>query len=185
METSTIISEAEKGMTKAIAHLESELVKIRAGKANPDMLDGIVVDYYGVPTPVNQAANVNNIDARTLSITPYEKNMLAPIERAIFSSNIGVTPSNDGSAIKLFMPPLSEERRKEFVKKAHAEGEQAKIAVRNIRRDAIEQIKKLQKDGLSEDLAKSAEYNVQQHTDKKIIVIDAVCATKEKELMTV
>ena len=166
METSTIISEAEKGMTKAIAHLESELVKIRAGKANPDMLDGIVVDYYGVPTP-------------------YEKNMLAPIERAIFSSNIGVTPSNDGSAIKLFMPPLSEERRKEFVKKAHAEGEQAKIAVRNIRRDAIEQIKKLQKDGLSEDLAKSAEDNVQQHTDKKIIVIDAVCATKEKELMTV
>ena len=185
METSTIISEAEKGMTKAIAHLESELVKIRAGKANPDMLDGIVVDYYGVPTPVNQAANVNNIDARTLSITPYEKNMLAPIERAIFSSNIGVTPSNDGSAIKLFMPPLSEERRKEIVKKAHAEGEQAKIAVRNIRRDAIEQIKKLQKDGLSEDLAKSAEDNVQQHTDKKIIVIDAVCATKEKELMTV
>jgi ribosome recycling factor len=185
METSTIIQDADKAMIKAIAHLEAELVKIRAGKANPDMLDGIVVDYYGVPTPVGQAANVNNIDARTLSITPYEKNMLAPIERAIFSSNIGVTPSNDGNAIKLFMPPLSEERRKEFVKKAHAEGEQAKIAVRNIRRDAIEQIKKMQKEGLSEDLAKSAEDNVQQHTDKKILAIDGHCAVKEKELMTV
>jgi ribosome recycling factor len=185
METSTIIGDAEKGMSKAIAHLETELVKIRAGKANPDMLDGIMVDYYGVPTQVNQAANVNNIDARTLSITPYEKNMLAPIERAIFSSNIGVTPSNDGNMIKLFMPPLSEERRKEFVKKAHAEGEQAKIAVRSIRREAIEQIKKLQKDGLSEDLAKSAEDGVQKNTDKKIHNIDEICAIKEKELMTV
>jgi ribosome recycling factor len=185
METSTIINDAEKGMSKAIAHLEIELVKIRAGKANPDMLDGIVVEYYGSPTPVGQVANVNNIDARTLSIIPYEKNMLAPIERAIFSSNIGVTPSNDGIMIKLFMPPLSEERRKEFVKKAHAEGEQAKIAVRNIRREAIEQIKKLQKDGLSEDQSKGAEDSVQKHTDAKIIAIDGVCAVKEKELMTV
>jgi ribosome recycling factor len=184
METSEIIKEAEVLMNKAIAHLEIELVKIRAGKASPDMLDGIVVDYYGVPTPVIQAANVNNIDSRTLSISPYEKNMLAPIERAIFQSNIGITPSNDGSIIKLFMPPLSEERRKEFVKKAHAEGEQGKIAVRNIRRDAIEQIKKLQKDGLSEDLAKSAEDNMQDLTNKKIALIDNHCSIKEKELMT-
>ncbi len=185
MSAANIIADAESNMVKAIAHLEQELIKIRAGKASPDMLDGIMVDYYGVPTPVGQAANVNNIDSRTLSITPYEKNMLGPIERAIFQSNMGITPNNDGIAIKLFMPPLSEERRKEYVKRAHGEGEQAKIAIRNIRRDAIEQIKKLQKEGLSEDECKGSEDKVQQITDKKVAAIEAHCQVKEKELLTV
>jgi ribosome recycling factor len=185
MSTATILADAESSMHKAISHLEAELIKIRAGKASPDMLDGIMVEYYGIPTPVNQAANVSNIDSRTLSIAPFEKNMLGPIEKSILQSNIGITPNNDGNVIKLFMPPLSEERRKEFVKKAHAEGEHAKVAIRNIRRDAIEQIKKAQKDGLSEDECKTAEEKAQQLTDKKITAIDNHCSIKEKELLTV
>ncbi|MGN9268163.1 ribosome recycling factor, partial [Enterococcus faecium] len=131
-------------MQKGIAHLEAELVKIRAGKASLAMLDGINVDYYGAPTPINQVANVTILDARTVSIQPWEKNMLAPIERSIMAANIGITPQNDGNQIRLFMPPLTEERRKELFKKASAEGEQSKVAIRNIRRDAIEQVKKLQ-----------------------------------------
>ena len=144
-------------MTKAINHLEAELVKIRAGKANPNMLDGIVVDYYGNPTQINQVGNISAMDARTISIQPWEKNMLQPIERAIIAANIGINPQNDGNIIRLFLPPLTEERRREMVKRSNGEGEQAKVAVRSIRRDAIEQIKKLQKEGLSEDQAKDAE----------------------------
>ena len=144
-------------MKKAINHLEAELVKIRAGKANPNMLDGIMADYYGQPTPINQIANISVLDARTISVQPWEKNMLQPIERAIMASNIGINPQNDGTIIRLFLPPLTEERRKELVKRCNAEGEHAKVAVRNIRRDAIEHIKKLQKDGLSEDIARDAE----------------------------
>src|SRR5215204_5453920 len=132
---SVIIEEAKESMTKAIGHLEAELVKIRAGKANPVMLDGIVVDYYGNPTPINQVGNISAMDARTISIQPWEKNMLQPIERAIIAANIGIHPQNDGNIIRLFLPPLTEERRKDLVKKCHAEGEQAKIAMRNIRRD--------------------------------------------------
>ena len=172
-------------MSKAIVHLEGEVLKIRAGKATPQMLDGLVVEYYGSPTPIAQVANITSVDARTLTIQPWEKNMLAPIERSIMAANIGVTPQNDGVMIKLFLPPLTEERRKEFVKKVMAEGEHAKVAVRNIRRDAMEGIKKLQKDGLSEDEAKVAEARVQAMTDKKMIEIDNHCAAKEKELMTV
>src|SRR5689334_25145502 len=145
---------AEDSMKRAISHLEAELVKIRAGKANPQMLDGIMVDYYGSPTPLNQVGNISVMDVRTLSIQPWEKNMLQPIERAIIAANIGINPQNDGNQIRLFLPPLTEERRKELVKKSHGEGEQSKVAIRNIRRDAIEHIKKLQKNGLSEDIAK-------------------------------
>src|SRR3979409_656861 len=154
---SLIIAMAEESMQKAISHLETELTKIRAGKANPQMLDGIVVDYYGSPTPIGQVGNISVMDARTLSIQPWEKNMLQPIERAIIAANIGITPQNDGSFIRLFLPPLTEERRKELVKKCQSEGEHSKVAIRNIRRDAIESIKKLQKNGLSEDAAKDAE----------------------------
>src|SRR5213592_4507204 len=150
----SIIATAEDHMKKAIGHLEAELVKIRAGKANPQMLDGIVVDYYGSPMPINQVANISVMDARTLSIQPWEKNMLQPIERAIIAANIGINPQNDGNQIRLFLPPLTEERRRELVKKCQAEGEHSKIAIRNIRRDAFEHIKKLQKNGLSEDIAK-------------------------------
>lgn len=172
-------------MKKAISHLEAELVKIRAGKANPQMLDGIVVDYYGSPTPLNQVANVSVADVRTLTIQPWEKNMLQPIERAIINSNIGINPQNDGNMIRMFLPPLTEERRREFVKRANVEGEHSKVAIRNIRRDAIEQIKKLQKDGLSEDAAKDAEKDIQDTTDKFILIVDKHLASKEKEIMAV
>ncbi len=184
-ETSTIIAGAEELMNKAINHLEAELIKIRAGKANPQMLDNIIVDYYGSPMPVNQVANISVMDARTLTIQPWEKNMLQPIERAIINANIGVTPQNDGVIIRLFLPPLTEERRKELVKKCQAEGEHSKIAVRNIRRDSIENIKKLEKNGLSEDAAKDAETEVQQVTDKFISQVDKHLASKEKEIMAV
>lgn len=180
-----IIAQTEDGMKKAIGHLETELVKIRAGKANPNMLDGIVVDYYGNPTPINQVGNISVLDARTLSIQPWEKNMLQPIERAIMASNIGITPQNDGALIRLYLPPLTEERRKELVKKANGEGEHSKVAIRNIRRDAIEHIKKLQKEGVSEDAVKDAEKDAQQITDKYIALVDKHLATKEKEIMAI
>jgi ribosome recycling factor len=181
----SIVAEADEHMKKAITHLESELTKIRAGKANPQMLDGLVVDYYGSPMPINQVANISVMDARTLTIQPWEKNMLQPIERAIINGNLGVTPQNDGALIRLFMPPLTEERRKELVKRCQAEGEHSKIAIRNIRRDAIEHIKKLQKNGLSEDAAKDAEASVQQVTDKFISGVEKHLAAKEKEIMAV
>jgi ribosome recycling factor len=180
-----ILEDAQDSMQKAISHLESELIKIRAGKANPQMLDGLTVDYYGSPTPMNQVANVSVLDVRTLTIQPWEKNMLQPIERAIIAANLGVTPQNDGNIIRLFMPPLTEERRKEFVKKANVEGEHSKVAVRNIRRDAIEHIKKLQKEGLSEDLTKDAEKRMQETTDRYITLVEKHLGTKEKEIMAV
>lgn len=180
-----IIDDMAGQMKKAISHLESELSKIRAGKANPVILDGIHVDYYGSSTALNQVANVTVADARTLSIQPWEKNMLQAIEKAIIASNIGLNPQNDGNIIRLFLPPLTEERRKELVKRVNAEGEQAKVSVRSIRRDAIEQIKKEQKDGLSEDIAKDAEAEVQVITDKHIALIDQHCKDKDKEIMTI
>ncbi|GAA3916064.1 ribosome recycling factor [Chitinophaga oryziterrae] len=179
------MDDAADSMQKAIGHLELELTKIRAGKANPQILDGITVDYYGAPTPLQQVANVSVADARTLTIQPWERNMLQPIERAIIASNIGINPQNDGQIIRMFLPPLTEERRKEFVKRAAGEGEQAKIAIRNIRRDAIEGIKKLQKDGLSEDTAKDAEADIQELTNKFIDLVDKHFTQKEKEIMTV
>jgi ribosome recycling factor len=180
-----ILEDAQDSMQKALNHLESELVRIRAGKANPQMLDGLTVDYYGTPTVLNQVGNVSVIDSRTLTIQPWEKNMLQPIERAIINANLGVTPQNDGNIIRLFLPPLTEERRKEFVKRANGEGEHSKVAVRNIRRDAIEQIKKLQKDGLSEDEAKDAEKEMQEMTDKYISLVEKHLAAKEKDIMSV
>jgi ribosome recycling factor len=181
----SIIASAEDHMKKAISHLEAELVKIRAGKANPQMIDGIVVDYYGSPMPINQVANISVMDARTLSIQPWEKNMLQPIERAIIAANIGINPQNDGALIRLFLPPLTEERRKELVKKCHLEGEHTKVAIRNIRRDAIEHIKRLQKNGLSEDAAKDAEDSMQQVTGKFTAAVEKHLAAKEKEIMSV
>ena len=182
---SRIIKDTEEAMLKALNHLEAELVKIRAGKANPNMLDGIMADYYGNPTPINQVANISVLDARTISVQPWEKNMLQVIERAITMANIGINPQNDGNVIRLFMPPLTEERRKELVKRCNAEGEHAKVAVRNIRRDGIEAIKKLQKDGLSEDISKDAEKEAQETTDKYISLIETHLAAKEKEIMAV
>jgi ribosome recycling factor len=176
---------ADDSMKRAINHLEAELAKIRAGKANPQMLDGIVVDYYGTPTPISQVGNISIMDARTLSIQPWEKNMLQPIERAIIASNIGINPQNDGVQIRLFLPPLTEERRRDLVKKSHGEGEHARVAIRNIRREAIESIKKSQKNGLSEDAAKDAENDIQQLTDRFIALVDKHLASKEKDIMAV
>jgi ribosome recycling factor len=176
---------AEDSMKKAISHLEAELGKIRAGKANPQMLDGIMVDYYGSPVPINQVGNISVMDARTLSIQPWEKNMLQPIERAIIASNIGINPQNDGVIIRLFLPPLTEERRRELVKRSMGEGEHSKVSIRNIRRDAIEAIKKAQKNGLSEDAAKDAEEEIQELTNRYINIVDKHLASKEKEIMVV
>ncbi len=184
-ELQMIVEDAEDGMKKAISHLETELTRIRAGKANPTMLDGINVEYYGAPTPIAQVANISVLDARTISIQPWEKNMLAAIEKAIMQANIGITPQNDGAQIRLFLPPLTEERRKELNKKASGEGEHSKVAIRSIRRDAIEQVKKLEKDGLSEDAAKDGEESIQALTDKFISMVEKHLAVKEKEIMTV
>ncbi len=184
-ELSKILADTESAMKKAISHLEAELVKIRAGKANPTMLDGIIVDYYGNPTAINQVANVSILDARTISVQPWEKNMLQHIERAIIAANIGINPQNDGNVIRLFLPPLTEERRKELVKRCYAEGENAKVSVRNIRRDGIEHIKKLQKEGLSEDECKDAEKDAQDITDRHISLVEKHLEAKEKEIMVV
>lgn len=184
-ETDTIITDTQVTMQKALNHLEAELVKIRAGKANPAMLDGIMADYYGNPTALNQVANITVLDARTISVQPWEKNMLQVIERAIIMANIGINPQNDGNIIRLFLPPLTEERRKELVKRCNGEGEHAKVAIRNIRRDSIEAIKKLQKDGLSEDISKDAEKEAQDLTDKYISLVEKHLEAKEKEIMAV
>lgn len=180
-----IHDDAAEAMKKAINHLEAELTKVRAGKASPQIVDGIMVDYYGSPMPINQVGNVTATDARTITIQPWEKNMLQPIERAIIAANIGINPQNDGNIIRLFMPPLTEERRRELVKKTNGEGEHSRVAIRNIRRDAIEHIKKLQKDGASEDACKDAEKDVQALTDKHIQLVEKHLEAKEKEIMTV
>ena len=183
---SEILEDSKHSMEKAIDHLETELTRIRAGKANPTMLDGIVVDYYGSPTPINQVGNLSIMDARTLTIQPWEKNMLQPVERAIIAANIGINPQNDGNIIRLFLPPLTEERRKELVKRSNAEGENAKVAIRNIRRDAIEQIKKLQKDSvISEDASRDAEAEMQEITNGHITLVEKHLESKEKEIMAV
>ncbi|MEI8075801.1 MAG: ribosome recycling factor [Bacteroidota bacterium] len=183
-ELDLIIEDSEESMKKAISHLEVELTRIRAGKATPALVDGINVDYYGAATPISNVANITVLDARTVSIQPWEKNMLAPIEKAIMQANIGITPQSDGVQIRLFLPPLTEERRRELFKKASGEGEHAKIAVRNIRRDGIEQVKKLQKDGLSEDVAKDSEKAIQDLTDRFIALVEKHLAAKEKDMMS-
>lgn len=172
-------------MEKALAHLDESLAHIRAGKASPRILDGVTVDYYGSETPLSQVSNISTPDARTIAIQPWEKTLIGVIEKAILVANIGLTPDNNGEMIRLNIPPLTEERRKDLVKKCKHEGEEAKISIRAARRDANEQFKKLTKDGLSEDLAKDAEAEIQKMTDKHIIVIDDMVTKKEKEILTV
>lgn len=179
------IDEAKESMEKALHHLQLELGKLRAGKASPAMVESVKVEYYGSPTPLSQVANVSTSDARTITIQPWEKNIIGAIEKAIINANLGLNPSNDGAVIRINVPPLTEERRRELVKKTKGEGEQAKVSIRNIRRDANEAIKKLQKDGLPEDMAKDGEGRVQQITDKYIARVDEILAVKEKEIMTV
>ncbi len=183
---SKILKAARARMEKTIDHFQAELTKIRAGKVSPDILNGILVNYYGNPTPIQQVANVNVVDARTLSVQPWEKNMLQEVEKAILAANIGITPQNDGQQIRLFMPPMTEEHRKELVKRAGAEAEQAKVSIRNERREAMDKVKKLQKeDNLSEDEAKGAEGNIQNVTDAFVTKIDTFMAAKEKQILTV
>ncbi len=180
-----IISKAQDAMNKSVAHLEDELVKIRAGKASPSMLDSVKVDYYGSMTPLSQIANVNTPDPKTITVQAWEKKLLEPIEKAIQYANLGLNPQNNGDLIIISVPPLTEERRKDLVKKAKAEGEHAKVGVRNARKDANDEIKKLQKDGLSEDLAKDAEARVQKMTDEYNSKADAEITRKEKDILTI
>jgi ribosome recycling factor len=180
-----VLENAKESMESAVSHLENELQKIRAGKANPAILNDVLVDYYGSKTPLNQVANINTQDARTLIVQPYEKSMLTPIEKGIQLANLGLNPQNDGILIRIAIPPLTEERRKDLVKKAKAEGENAKVGLRSARKDANEDIKKLQKDGLAEDEAKTAEEKIQKITDEYGAKIDKHLEVKEKEIMTV
>lgn len=170
----------------ALQYLEKELGHIRAGKATPQMLEGVKVDYYGNMTPLDQVGAINTPDARSLVVQPWERKMLPVIEKAILAANLGFTPQNNGEVIRITLPPLSEERRREMVKKCRAEGENAKVAIRNTRRDANEEIKKLGKDKvLPEDAVKQAEKDIQEQTDKYVAKVDEILAAKEKDIMTV
>ncbi len=184
-ELKKVLDQTNEAMNKAYEHTVNEYTKIRAGKASPAMLDGVHVDYYGSMMSLSQVANVNTPDAKTIVVQPWEKPMLQPIEKAIMEANLGFNPQNDGTLIRVPVPPLTEERRKALVKQVKAEAEQSKISLRNIRKDANERIKKLQKDGLPEDEAKSGEDKVQIFTDSFIKKVDELTITKEKEIMTV
>jgi len=179
------VNDAKVLMDKAIDHADSELNKIRAGKANPSLLDDIKVDYYGTPTALSQVGSVNTPDARTIVVQPWEKSLLAPIEKAIKEANLGLNPQNDGVIIRINVPPLTEERRRDLVKRAKGEAETGKVAVRNIRKDANEKIKKLKTEGVSEDEIKVGEAEVQKLTDAYIIKVDQLSEAKEKDIMTV
>ena len=184
-EVQFIIEETKERMEGAVVHLENELAVLRAGKANPRMLDSIYVDYYGSSTLLSQVANIGTPDAKTIAIQPWEKNMIDPIEKAILAANIGLTPVNNGELIRLNVPALTEERRKSLVKQVHSEGESARVSLRTARRDANEEIKKLSKDGLSEDDAKRAEELIQKMTDSFSEKIDKVIKIKEEDIMKV
>ncbi len=181
----TYLDPAEEKMEMAVAYLEESLAHIRAGKANPKILDGIRVDYYGSMAPLSNVANISVPDARTITITPWEKAMFKVIEKAIINSELGIMPENNGEIIRLSIPPLTEDRRKALVKQSKAEAEQAKVSVRNARRDAIEGLKKAIKLGMPEDVEKDAENNAQKLHDKYLKKIDDLFAAKEKEILTV
>ncbi len=177
-----IIESTEENMRNAIGHLEKQLLNIRAGKASPAMLGSVMVDYYGSMTPLNQVANVNTPDARTISIQPFERGTIPNIEKGILVANLGFNPMNNGESVIISVPPLTEERRKELAKQAKAEAEEAKIGIRNDRKSANNEIKKLE---ISEDLAKIGEDTIQELTDKYVRKVDSIYDNKEKEIMTV
>ncbi len=184
-ETDQLLKDTTAHMEKAIDHLNNELSKIRAGKASPQMLDNIYVDYYGTNTPLSQVANVSTPDAKTLSIQPWEKNMLTPIEKAITYANLGFNPTNDGNIIRINLPPLTEERRKQLVKMTKEEAEHSKVSIRTLRKEANEEIKRLVKNGLPEDDGKASEAKIQELTDRYIAKVDELIRVKEKEILTV
>ncbi len=180
-----VIKVAKERMEKAIHHLDEELKSYRAGKANPAVFNNITIDYYGTPTPIPQVASINTPDAKTMLIQPWDKKMIPQIEKAIMAANIGFTPQNNGEHIRINVPPLTEDRRKDLVKRAKNEGETAKISIRNARRDAVELLKKYQKEGLPEDVVKDGEAAVQKETDNFNKKVDEMLSLKEKEIMTV
>lgn len=179
------LDEAKESMQKSVKHTESELTKIRAGKAMPNMLDGIMVDYYGAMTPIAQVAAINTPDARTLAIKPWEKKMISEIDKAIRDSDLGLNPTSDSELIRINIPPLTEERRKNLVKQAKSESENGKVRIRGIRKETNEELKKLLKEGASEDEVKKAEENVQQLTDQFIAKIDKLLSEKEEDILTI
>ncbi|MFO8000965.1 MAG: ribosome recycling factor [Marinilabilia sp.] len=179
-----LIESTEEKMQKAIEHLDSELGKVRAGKANPRMLDGVLVEYYGSMTPLQQVASVNTPDPRTIAIQPWEKGMIGPIEKAIMNANLGLNPDNNGDIIRINVPPLTEERRQGLVKQVKKEGEDARISIRNTRRETNDELKKMKKEGLAEDLEKDAENQVQKLTDKYIAKVDELLEKKEEDIMS-
>ncbi len=180
-----VFAEAEEKMGKAIGHLERELGKIRAGKANPQMLDSVKVDYYGVLTPLAQMSNINTPDPRNILVQPWEKNMLEPIEKAIMAANLGFNPQNDGTLIRISVPPLTEERRKDLVKQVKNEAENTKVSIRNIRREAMDAGKKIEKEGAPEDLVKILEHNIQELTKEHTEKIEKMTEAKEVDIMTI
>jgi len=184
-ELAFIFDEAEERMTGVISHLERELAKVRAGKANPQMLEGVKVDYYGVISPLSQVANINTPDPRSIVVQPWEKSMISPIEKAIMAANLGFNPQNDGQIIRIVVPPLTEERRRDLVKKAKAEAENCKVSIRSIRREALDSGKKLEKDGVPEDEIKRYETEMQDLTNKFIQRVDKLLEKKESDIMTV
>ena len=184
-EVQLIYEMTRERMEKTIEHLDNELVRIRAGKANIHILDGILVEYYGTPTPLNQVSNISTPDAKTIMIQPWEKTMIDPIEKALMNSNVGITPVNNGEVIRLAIPQLTEERRRELVKQVKTEGENARVSVRNSRRDANDEYKQMQKDGLSEDEAKSAEDDIQKLTDEFTSKVEKIVEAKEEDIMTI
>jgi ribosome recycling factor len=184
-EVQMILDETKDAMFKALKHLEDELRKVRAGKASPDMLQGITVEYYGTPTPINQVASIKLLDARTLLVAPFERKIISDIERAIFQSNIGITPQNDGENIRLSVPPMTEERRRDLVKQSKNHGEQTKIVIRNARKDGNDMVKDLVKEGLSEDIGKDAEEAIQNLTNEYNTKVEKMLVQKEEEIMTI
>lgn len=180
-----ILSNAQAKMADAVKFLEEDVKTYRAGKANPLIFNNVTVDYYGTETPVPQVASITTPDAKTIVIQPWEKKMIPAIEKAIMDANIGLTPQNNGETIRCSVPPLTEERRKELIKKVRSAGENSKVVVRNVRRDAIDLLKKAQKDGLPEDMEKDYEQKVQKETDAAIKKLDEIVSSKEKEILTV
>lgn len=180
-----LLDAATESMDKAIMHLDRELQKLRAGKANPQMLDSVKVDYYGTLTKLSQISNINTPDPRSIVIQPWEKNMLGPVEKAIMAANLGFNPQNDGVIIRVIVPPLTEERRRDLVKKAKEEAENSKVGIRSARREAMDAGKKLQKEGVPEDLVKKFETDIQELTNKYIAKVDKLVEAKEADIMTI
>lgn len=184
-ELNEIYSDLKNSNDKSLAHLENELVKIRAGKASPSMLHSVMVDYYGSPTPIQQVANISTMDAKTITVQPWEKDMLNEVAKGIINANLGLNPQNNGETLIISVPQLTEERRKDLVKRAKSEGENAKISIRNNRKDALDFVKEMKNDGLSEDLVKDAENQIQQITDGFIKQIDELIDVKSADIMTI